>query len=101
MGTYTKYKLTSNYGDLDKHIENLSELSGYSTDVFYGCYEAKWYDHEVDMKKYSLDHKDVLFTLKGIQEGEEIPFIKYFKSGKMQLARVEYVVEPFNEDYLE
>ena len=100
MGTYTRYELTTNDGNRYEHIKDLSELSGYNEDVFYGCYEAKWYGHEVDMKKYSLDHKDVLFTLTGISEGVEIPFVKHFKDWKMQIAEVEYVVEPFNEDYL-
>jgi hypothetical protein len=49
--------------------------------------EAKWYAHEADMLSLSQGYPSVLFTLRG--EGEEPGDLwqKYFKDGKMQVAK--------------
>jgi hypothetical protein len=93
MGYYTNYSLSVDK-DEDFHKENIRQLSGYG-----GLFDGdgcKWYDHEMDMRRYSKEHPQILFTLSG--EGEESPDIwkKYFKNGKMQVAKANIQFDAFD-----
>lgn len=61
---------------------------------------SKWYEHEGDMRGMSKKFPHVLFTLKG--EGEESGdlWAKYFLNGKMQAAKAQIVIEPFDKTKL-
>lgn len=62
--------------------------------------EIKWYSHVSDMRVFSKLFPKVLFTLRG--EGEESGDIwaKYFLDGKMQEAKAEVVIAPFDASKL-
>jgi hypothetical protein len=61
---------------------------------------CKWYDYAVDMGLFSLKYPNILFTLSG--EGEESGDIwkAYFLNGKMQLAKAEVQIAPFDPEKL-
>jgi hypothetical protein len=82
-GEYDHKKLISNFLDYDPFEE-----------------PCKWYDINEDMKKYSNQFPDVLFTING--EGEESGDIwcTYFKNGKRQEEIAEIQTAPFDESKL-
>lgn len=109
MGYYTEYNLeiktdAFRYNEaLTKTVSKLRELDV----IDYALYEnlesydtCKWYSHEDDMKKVSLEVKNVLFELKGIGEESGDMWVKYFKNGKMQRCDAKIVYEPFDETQL-
>jgi hypothetical protein len=57
---------------------------------------CKWYDHERDMKSFSKVFPGILFTLHGIGEEPNDQWYKYFKDGKMQIAKAQISFEPFD-----
>jgi hypothetical protein len=99
MGYYTYYKLEIVSGnDSTTHYEKeISELSGYGS-----CFDdsIKWYEHEKDMRQYSLKHPNTLFKLSG--EGEESGDIwqEYYLNGKMQRVTAIIVFGDFDESKL-
>ena len=78
------------------HEDQIIEQIGYNP--FEG--ECKWYSHEQDMKEYSENAPDVLFTLNG--EGEESGdvWVQYFKAGKCQTEKAKIQLAPFDETKL-
>ena len=107
MGYYTRYELTvSSNADTDAYegqdvIETFREeceeamraldVGGVSLD------DTKWYSHEKDLRKFSLNFPDVVFTLEG--EGEESGDIwkKYFQDGLMQKCEAIISFDKFNK----
>lgn len=83
MGYYTKYTL-----DYDTSVvkESAADISGYHVHLLEdeGC---KWYQHEEDMKAFSLRYPNERFELSGVGEEDGDYWKKYFKNGKMQLTR--------------
>jgi hypothetical protein len=57
---------------------------------------CKWYDHEKEMRAFSKQFPNVLFTLEG--QGEEAGDLwqKYFLNGKMQTAKAVISFEMFD-----
>lgn len=94
MGYYTRYSLTYEPETLAVSIESAQEklYDGYSPFDD----ECNWYEHEEDMKNLSQQFPDVLFTLHG--EGEEAGDLwnKYFRNGKMQVAKATVTIAPFS-----
>ena len=62
--------------------------------------DSQWHEHEEDMRKLSAAAGCYLFTLTG--EGEESgdQWRKYFKGGKMQVARAHIQFDAFDESKL-
>jgi hypothetical protein len=99
MGYYTYYKLeiVSGNDSTTDYEKEIGELSGYRN-----CFEEsiKWYEHEKDMRQYSLKHPNTLFKLSG--EGEESGDLwqEYYLNGKMQLVTAQIVFDDFDESKL-
>lgn len=115
MGYYTKYTLFVRHNDLDMQAEVLDVIKegisypfqgatgvtdpdgGWGLSVNQAC---KWYENHKDMIKFSKKYPTILFTLKG--EGEESGdlWMKYFKNGKVQMARAQISFAEFDEKLL-
>ena len=85
------------YYDQGKMEREIANLSGYSYPFEDSC---KWYDHEADMRTYSTQHPDILFTLSGEGENSGDMWRKYFKNGKMQKALATISYDDFDESKL-
>jgi hypothetical protein len=100
MGYYTQFSLEVSgpteayFAARNEEIEYLSLTVGKFQDGIE--VECKWYDHVDDMKRISSKHPEVLFTLTG--EGEEPGdlWVKYFKAGKVQVAKARIDYEDFD-----
>jgi hypothetical protein len=97
MGYYTKYELEhepKSLGHSPSIEKEMETLGSGEYDPFEDT--VKWYEHEEDMKKLSLQFPDVLFTLSG--EGEEAGDVwkKYFKNGKVQVAKAVLTIDAFD-----
>jgi hypothetical protein len=112
MGYYTKFRLIASNDHSDcKQARDLAQAAlitmesagveiGYGYDFLKDLLDddndAKWYEHEQNMREWSARAPDVLFTLEG--EGEEAGDVwkKYFKDGKMQICRAVLTFEPYD-----
>lgn len=76
---------------LESDNKNLLKLEGS---------EAKWYDHEEEMRELSRSFPTTLFELH--REGEENGDVwdKYFLNGKMQECYAEMTIPPYDESKL-
>jgi hypothetical protein len=90
MGYYTNYSLKvigkKNEGVIEQ-LKNENENANMAFDVNGNPdQEMKWYDHEDELKEFSLKHPKLLFRLDG--EGEESGdlWVKYIKNGKVQFC---------------
>ena len=62
--------------------------------------ESKWYDHEKDLRAFSLDHPTVLFELSGMGEEQPDLWKKYFLNGRVQKAPAKISYDAFNPNAL-
>jgi hypothetical protein len=100
MGYYTRYKLSVKKGNTDLISEFVSENENAASaldgngDSRKSC---KWYDHEDELKAFSLKHPEPFFELKG--EGEESGdiWVKYIQNGKCQTCKAKIVFDDFDE----
>ena len=113
MGYYTDYKLTvidlNKDSEYEKYVEKqLKETFEFlDDDLDVNC--IKWYDHEEEVKQFSNNHPDVLFTLTGVGEGSYFTattltadiWIKYFLNGKSYTDKLDYKFPKFNSDKLQ
>lgn len=95
MGYYTRYELTVISGndgitDYEKEIKDTTVY-----DCLFGE-SIKWYDHEIDMKKYSLGRPNVLFLLEGKGEENGDIWKAYFQNGKMFKTKAKLTFEDFS-----
>lgn len=59
-----------------------------------------WESHENDLREFSKEYNDYLFTLFGEGDKIENNWIKYFKNGKMQFSEGEITFEDFDKKKL-
>ncbi len=103
MGYYTRHELEIVKGDNDL-IEAFREVSEGAQCAINGSGDSeescKWYNHQDELKKFSLLHPEALFKLSG--EGEEGGDIwcEYYQNGKMQLCKAKIVFDDFNAELL-
>lgn len=104
MGYETNYVLETNSEFQDEIIDQFlkeCDEAAYSLEIDGNCKVSNtWYEHEADMRKLSIKHPDVLFTLSG--EGDEAGdlWMKFFKNGKMQHVKGEIRYPEFDEKAL-
>lgn len=90
MGYYTRYTLEvfPAWEEPISHLRTFSSEADYGIDVKGRSQEpVMWYKHEDDLLRLSRNFPKHLFTLIG--EGEESGDLwrKYFRNGKMQVAK--------------
>ncbi len=99
MGYYTTHELEIIKGDnlIDICKEEISKLADYSD-----CFDEsiKCYEHEENMREYSLLHPDTLFKLSGIGEENGDLWHEYYLNGKMQRVNAVITFEEFDESKL-
>lgn len=111
MGYERKYKLSLQVPNIsgERRAKLQCEVVNgvWSVDrlTVYGV-EAKWYDHEDDMRALSAAWPDVVFKLQGVaQDFDGVPtqesfFVKYFVGGKMQHETAQITFAPLDESKL-
>lgn len=100
MGYYTRYRLMlTPYDEAAEATVRRIEWEGGPL-VRDGFVEAKWYDHEEDMRRVSAQYPDVLFTLMGEGEDAEDLWAKHFKGGGMQVVKAVVTFEEFDPSKL-
>jgi len=101
MGYITDYELRIDNNDLWRNnafIADFSNITSLHCTQWIG--ECKWYDHDDDIIKLSKLYPKTLFTLRGIGEDEDQPWVTYYKNGQYHNAEVKIVIEDFNESKL-
>lgn len=94
MGYYTNFHLevsSKTGGDVDPDTlqevrDNFDEMFGYNgafDEVTDWSAEWKWYDWEIDMKKFSAAFPDLRFELEGLGEERENWWTAWFHDGNV------------------
>ena len=69
------------------HLRKYSENAKYAIDEYGDCLgEAKWYEHDKEMKNFSRKYPHALFKLNGEGEESEDKWVTYYKNGKTQFC---------------
>lgn len=105
MGYYTNYVLSveeynpAKIDAIEKIVIDEWGMSRWCEGQWYQS-EIKWYDHDDDMLKLSLQFPDNVFDLYG--EGEEATDMwhTYYKNGKMQHCPASIEFDPYDEKKL-
>lgn len=99
MGYYTDYTLALHDAD-EKQRELIAErlkkdfyMDGWGDEWY--C-NAKWYGHDEDMARLSIEFPTVLFELHGIGEDSEDMWNTYYKAGYIQHCPAEIIYPPYN-----
>lgn len=120
MGYYTDYTLSVHSAkrdaagavmisdeipsDLERQIENeIGKMNvfqdGNVQDAYYA--NAKWYDHEDDMRLLSAKFPDVVFWLSGSGDDCDDLWQKFFVGGRMQTCYAQIVYDDFDPSKLD
>jgi hypothetical protein len=104
MGYYTNYSLEVR--DADKDVIDAVEhiILEDDQDTWYALQEGldtfgeecKWYDHDEDMKKLSIQFPKALFVLTGDGEESGDQWITYYRNGKMQKCEAIITYDDFD-----
>ena len=99
MGYQTNFELSVD-ADIHEAVEAaILEVSGYRFECG-TLYEAKWYDHDEDMRAVSRRFPDRLITMYGQGEDHDDLWYAYFKNGKMQHCQAKITFDPYDENQL-
>ena len=106
MGYYTDYSLTvrgvqneTEFNALRNEVKNfyglyVNEDEAFDTEVYFPvCDEAKWYDHETDMRELSRKFPNMTFCLEGDGEDREDMWREYYHNGDMEYCPAQIVYE--------
>lgn len=112
MGYNTRFQLTlqlilanqvaelvddSPFAAIIEQLREGNENAKYCLDSDGGTEEAgKWYEYEKDLREFSLNHPNILFTLLGEGEENEDVWRAYFLNGKVQIAKAKMTIAPFD-----
>lgn len=100
MGYYTCYELSVMNGSSELITEFVgeSEYASYAMSADGDSVECcKWYNHEDELRAFSLRYPDVVFVLRGEGEDSGDIWIKYIKNGKCQVCKAMIVFDEFDE----
>lgn len=101
MGYYTSYEIKIENSSLIELLRNECEDAKDAFDENGDQEEAvKWYDHEKDLKEFSLKHPKDLITLYGQGEAQGDNWLKYFLGGKMQYCPAVITFDEFDVNEL-
>lgn len=92
------------FGNSDLIERFVTETDGvdYALDS-YGCTNesCSWYEHEDQLKSFSLFHPETIFELHGEgEDGATDTWIKYFQDGKMQVCEAKITFNDFDPEKL-
>jgi hypothetical protein len=112
MGYNTRYSLKAELmiGGKVAKLEDASPLDALIAELRAGNEEAlyvladdgssedsgKWYEHQEDMRKFSALHSNILFTLHGEGEENDDLWNEYYLNGKLQIAKAQIQIAPFD-----
>jgi hypothetical protein len=99
MGYYTDYYLTIEPDDLYSEID-ADFMGGFYSFADGWNLHATWYDHEIDLRKFSLAFPDTLFILSGAGEESPDAWKFYVKNGKGFRAQAVMTYPAFDEGKL-
>jgi len=101
MGYNTRYHLDLDFPseeEIVKELRHQSEEAAFCLNPYGDTdQDGRWYEHEKEMQALSAKHPTVLFTLHGAGEDRDDRWRKYFKAGKVQVAKAQIAFEPFDE----
>jgi hypothetical protein len=103
MGYYTYYELSIKKGDdnlISEFIKSNVDAPFALDSSGYSRQECRWYNHENDLKEFSLKYPETLFELKGEGEEHSDSWIKYIQNGKCQTCRGIITFDDFDETKL-
>ena len=103
MGYYTQYELSIQRGpdDLIKELRAEYEGANYAFDDDGVSQDmCKWYDHEKDLKAFSIKHPQALFKLEGVGEESGDNWQLYVQDGLCQRCVGRIVFDEFDYDKL-
>lgn len=112
MGYYTYYNLTLENASreqakkvedrlkemdiIDDILDEMYDSDGY----FSSCDSAKWYEHEEDIGKLSMEFPEVHFVLQGEGDNRDDIWEKHFINGRIQRCHAEIVYPSFSPNKL-
>ena len=102
MGYYTYYNLSIDSDDeavFDRVVSRLEEMEIIDWVLdrsLSSANEAKWYEHDDDMKGLSKEFPSVLFELCGEGESHDDMWTTYYRDGKMQHCPAIITYEDFD-----
>lgn len=102
MGYYTSYEIKIEDNSLIEILRSECEDALIAFNEHGDLEETvKWYDNEIDLKRFSLKHPEDLITLYGQGEDYEDNWVKYFLNGKMQYCPATTTFDEFDKNKLE
>lgn len=106
MGYYTDYSLEvrgiqseGEFIALCDEVKNfyglyVAEGKPFDTQTYFPTYEeAKWYDHETDMRELSRKFPNMTFCLEGDGEDRDDMWCEYYHNGDMEYCAAQIVYE--------
>lgn len=99
MGYYTDFRLSVIAADhaiipeTDQLQTVFKKISGYDLEYDLTVSDAKWYDHEKDMRALSIRYPLCVWQLDGEGEEQGDVWRKYFQNGQMQNANARVIIQ--------